>query len=296
MSERTSRILVLGEVLWDCFADKRTLGGASLNFAVHSRRLGHPTLFISAVGDDALGREARGQILAAGLEDGFVQTTARFPTGCVSVFVDGAGQPDFTIHRPAAYDAVDLHAVQLEELAAWKPDWLYYGTLSYMADNARDVLYRLMAAVPRARRFYDINLRKDSYTAELVRDLMSRAGVIKLNAEEMQRIGRLYDLPVAGFEEFCRVGAARYGWDAVAVTLGEAGCAVWIGGDYAEVAGVPVKVADTVGAGDAFAAAFVHGLSQSWGARETGVFANKVGALVASRPGGTPEWVIEEVA
>jgi fructokinase len=111
----------------------------------------------------------------------------------------------------------------------------------------------------------------------------------------MAALGEMFDLPTSGIEEFCRCGAARYGWDAVAVTLGERGCGVWIEGAYAEAEGVRVRVADTVGAGDGFAAAFVHGLSLEWPPEKIGEFANRVGALIASRPGGTPEWTLDEL-
>ena len=120
------------------------------------------------------------------------------------------------------------------------------------------------------------------------------AGVVKLNLEEMRAIGSLWLMPTEGIEEFCRAGAARYGWRAVAVTLGEQGCALWVDGQYAREDGIGVKVADTVGSGDAFAAAFLHGLSLGWPARETAVFANQVGAIVSTRPGGTPDWTVAE--
>ena len=296
MDDGGRRILVFGEVLWDCFEDKQTLGGASLNFAVHARRMGHYPLLVSAVGDDSLGRAAREQVLASGLPDTWLQTTSAHATGRVTVEVDAAGQPRFTIHRPAAYDAVELSTAQLDELAAWNPEWLYYGTLSSIVPHSRGILLRLMEALPRARRFYDVNLRRDSYTTELVNDLMARAGVVKLNLDEMRVIGGEWRLPAEGIEEFCRAGAARYGWQAAAVTLGEQGCGLWIDGQYAREEGMRVEVADTVGSGDAFAAAFVHGLSLGWPPRKIGLFANRIGALVASRPGGIPEWSMDEVS
>lgn len=288
------RILAAGEVLWDIFPDSKQLGGATLNFAVHARRLGHEVLLVSAVGDDPLGRAARERILAAGLPDTWLQTTCVHGTGRVTVEVDGAGQPRFTIHRPAAYDAIELTPAQLEELAGFDPDWFYYGTLSGVVPRSRELLARLLEALPRARRFYDVNLRRDSYTPELVGGLMACASVIKLNFDEMQTLGRLFQLPAEDIEDFCRAGASRYGWEAAAVTLGEQGCALWTGGEFARERGVRVKVVDTVGSGDAFAAAFLHGLSLAWPAREIAVFANRVGAVVAGRQGGTPDWTVEE--
>jgi fructokinase len=286
--------VVFGEVLWDCYSDHETLGGAPLNFAVHAARLEcHPVL-VSAVGEDSLGRAARTRIQELGVPDAFLDTTPLFATGRVSVEVDGRGQPAFTIHRPAAYDAVELSMTQLRELVTWRPAWLYYGTLSSMAQRPRRALMQLVEALPNARRLYDVNLRQASYTPELVSDLMPRANVVKLNADEMRTLASLYGLPSGGIEEFCRAGRARYGWDTVAVTMGEHGCGLWMNDQYEEVAGYAVEVADTVGAGDAFASALVLGLSQGWPARRIGEFANKVGAIVASRPGGTPDWTVGE--
>ncbi len=293
-AEAGLRIVVFGEVLWDCYRDHQTLGGSPLNFAVHAARLGCRPALVSAVGEDSLGKTARARILELGVPDAFLDTTPLVATGRVSVEVDERGQPAFTIHRPAAYDAVKLSATQLRELSDWGPAWLYYGTLSSMAQRPKEALLQLMEALPNARRFYDVNLREASYTPELVSDLMARANVVKLNADEMRTIASLDGLPCGCIEEFCRAGRTRYGWETVAVTMGEHGCGLWMNNQYEEVAGYAVEVADTVGAGDAFAAAFVHGLSQGWGLREIGEFANKVGAIVASRPGGTPDWTVEE--
>ncbi len=289
------RILAFGEILWDVFDESTRLGGAPLNFALHATRLGHEAVLISAVGDDELGSSARAALRSLGIDSPYIQTTGTYRTGTATVQLGEDGQVRFRIRRPAAYDDVRLTAQDLERLAAWDPDWLYYGTLSSMAANSRALLARLIGALPRARRFYDINLREDSFTWELVAELASRAHVVKLNQDEMEALGGMFKLPTATIEEFCRSGAARYNWQAVAVTLGEHGCGIWVGGSYAEAEGVRVIVSDTVGAGDAFAAAFVHGLSLNWRTQKIGEFANRVGALIASRPGGTPQWTLDEV-
>jgi len=98
------------------------------------------------------------------------------------------------------------------------------------------------------------------------------------------------DLPSSSIEAFCRAGSARYGWQAACVTLGAQGCGVWSGGTYAEADGYRVKVVDTVGAGDGFAAAFLHGLSRRWPADQIAEFANRIGAGIASSPGAIPDW------
>jgi fructokinase len=284
------RIVSIGEILWDVFGETERLGGASFNFAAQSRRLGHDVIFVSAVGDDERGRRALGAMENLGLSTRFVRTAPGRETGTVTVTVDRAGQPDFVIHRPAAYDFLDLGRRELDALADFEPGWIYFGTLHQMGPAGHAFTLELMASCTGAQRFYDVNLRRNSYTADLVEELMRQADVVKLNEDEARVVAGGYE----SLEDFCRAAAGRFGLDAVCVTRGERGCALLVDGVYAEAAGYPVTVADTVGSGDAFAAAFVHGFGQGWRPAEIGDFANRLGALVASRPGALPEWTIEE--
>ena len=148
--------------------------------------------------------------------------------------------------------------------------------------------------VPQARRFYDLNLRPGSDSPELVTELLRAANVVKLNEEELRSVHQFTKLP-ADTEGFCRAGAERFGWSAVCVTLGARGCAMLAAGEYVEAEGHPVDVADTVGAGDAFAAAFMHGIACNRPAAEIAEFSNRVGALVASVHGAIPNWTMQEV-
>jgi fructokinase len=287
-------ILSIGEVLWDVFGDAEHLGGAALNFAAHIRILGHSVSFISAVGDDPRGQRIVEKMEAMGLPTRFLHQVKEHPTGIVTVNLDASGQPHFTIHRPAAYDFPELSDADLQELISQQPDWIYFGTLFQMSPQAKAATLKLIAALPNARRFYDVNLRENSYHAALVNELMSRATAVKLNDQEVDTIQAMFGRSYRSLEDFCRGGAKTFGWEAVCVTRGESGCALAVGDDYVEAKGYKVRVADTVGAGDAFAAAFVHGLERGWSPLAIADFANRVGALVASRPGGTPRWTIEE--
>jgi fructokinase len=117
---------------------------------------------------------------------------------------------------------------------------------------------------------------------------------VKLNEDEATEIDKMLGRSTRDLEDFCRVYSKEFGWQSACVTRGEKGCVMLVNGEYAEADGYAVQSQDTVGAGDAFAAAFIHGLSQQWPAREIADFANRVAALVASRPGGTPPWTLEE--
>jgi fructokinase len=262
------KIVSVGEILWDIFPDSERLGGAPFNFAVHAHRLGNEVIFVSAVGDDERGERALARVKELGLSTEFVRRVPGQPTGTVAVHFDSAGEPDFTIHRPAAYDFLELPRMDA--------DWIYYGTLAHHSTFDRSLWSRLRAS-PIASRFYDMNLRRDSFTPALVEDLMRTANVAKLNEEELRFTGRT-------LEQL----RDQFGWQACCVTRGDRGCAILIGKDYAEVPAYPVKVIDSVGAGDAFAAAFLHGLDQGWPAAKIGEFANHLGAFVASRPGAIP--------
>ncbi len=269
------RVASLGEILWDLVGGKELLGGATFNFSVQLSRLGHDVSFISAVGDDDRGRRALEAVARLGLSTQFIRTVKDAPTGTVSVTIDAEGQPSYVLHRPAGYD---FAALPLDPI---KPDWFYHGTLAFIEPR----MHKLIRSYPNAHRFYDINLRKKSYTTLLVMELLQLADVVKLNDDELVHVQQMAGTSHPTIEDFCRAYASRFRWDAVCVTRGEHGCAILKGNEYVEVSGIPVTIADTVGAGDAFAAAFLHGLDQNWSSEKIGAFANRLGAEVASRPG-----------
>ena len=275
------RTVVIGEILWDVFEDGERLGGAPFNFAAHARQLGNEVDFISAVASDERGGEVLRQAAALGLAGPYLKTVDAPPTGHVTVTLD-QGQPDYVIHRPAAYDAATLDDEDLAALSALEPEWLYFGTLFAHLPGPRQQLDRLLQALPDTKRFYDVNLRKDSWSPALIGELLTHADVVKVNEDEATMLT----------DQFGKMEQWRA--EAVAVTRGAAGCSLLLDGRWTNVPGVEVELADAVGAGDAFAAAFVHGLSQGWAAEKTGAFANRVGALVASRAGAIPRWKAEE--
>jgi fructokinase len=279
------KIISIGEVLWDVFPDAEHIGGAAFNFAAHAVRLGAAVRFISAVGADARGVATRRRMRELGVDDRLVPTVTEAPTGAVTVRLE-AGQPSYTIHRPAAYDFPPEFAASNEAAA----DWIYIGTLAQMAPRVRQVTRQVRAAWPQARVFYDLNLRRESYTPELIHELLGEATALKLNHEEARELGPLLGMRSTTPAEL----AARYGLETVCITRGAEGCELWSGGHAVEVPGVPVSVVDAVGAGDAFAAALVYGLDQHWPLAKVGQMANRLGALVASRAGAVPDWTMTE--
>jgi len=287
-------VISIGEVLWDIVGQDEHLGGATFNFSAHLSRLGHRVSFISAVGKDQRGQKVIDRMSQLGLTTEYLSVDKDHQTGTASVALATDGQPKFVLHRPAAYDFPRLTAIQFERLFSRPVDWIYFGTLHQIHSQARQLTADLLSRVAPSRSFYDVNLRADGYTPALIRELMSRATIVKLNHEEVEAIAQMFDTQHASLEEFCRNYSALYKWAGVCVTRGPLGCAVFMDGQYIEAPGYPVHVLDTVGAGDAFAAAFLHGLGKGWPTPAVADFANRVGALVASRRGAIPDWTIAE--
>jgi fructokinase len=239
-------ILSLGEILWDVFPDREELGGAPFNLAFHASRLEHEPVFISAVGDDARGHRALSAATKLGIDTSFIQTNPEAGTGVVTVSLDQARAAlRSRCSGRQAYDHVPLTDRQIEKLAATNPEWICFGTLFFMPTSNLATLRRLLEACPRARRFYDVNLRQGNWNDALVRELLPLADVVKLNEAEVETLEPM-------------MAAAR---GLVCVTRAERGCTV----NGTGVPGYRVKVADAVGAGDAFsgrlAARAVRGLA-----------------------------------
>jgi fructokinase len=287
-------VISIGEVLWDIVGQEEHLGGATFNFSAHLSRLGHTVSFISAVGEDQRGTKVINRMSHLGLTTEYLSMDKGHQTGTASVAIAADGQPKFVLHRPAAYDFPQLTATQTDQLFSRPVDWIYFGTLHQIYPQARQLTADLLNRASPAHSFYDVNLRADGYTPGLIKQLMSRATIVKLNHEEVESIAHMFDTRHASFEEFCRHFSELYKWAGVCVTRGSLGCAVLMNGEFVEAPGYPVQVLDTVGAGDAFAAAFLHGLGKGWPTLAIADFANRVGALVASRRGAIPDWTIAE--
>lgn len=289
------RIVSIGEILWDVMGDQEFLGGAPLNFSVSSRRLGNEVAFISAVGADQRGALAIQSIEALGLSPKFIRVIPEQETGTALVTTDKSGNATFVIKRPVAFDFLNIEDSRLSDLAVRDPDWIYFGTLAQTSARNEALLHRLVAGSPKSGRFYDVNLREGHWNPELVQRLSGLASIIKLNESEAETLFR-FSCGSEQFspEKFCGYWSRIYGAKVICITLGEHGCAIWSNDGLQNFKGYPVKTVDTVGAGDAFSAAFLQGAQLGWPMERTASFANALGAIVAGRAGAIPSWTVEE--
>jgi fructokinase len=288
-------IVTIGEILWDVFDDAEYLGGAPLNFSAAAQRLGNSVALISGVGDDLRGVRALKFMTGLGLSKEFVQVLPGKVTGTAQVTTSSSGNASFFIQRPAAFDQFQLEESQFASIAALQPGWIYFGTLAQTHAPTLATLDALLQRLPSVKRFYDMNLRQGHWNLSLVQRLSNQATILKLNDSEAETLFGL-SLPAEDFslERFARYWSSIYNIETICITLGSKGCAVFSEDALHLFDGFSVKVVDTVGAGDAFAAAFLHGRIQGWPIARQAVFANALGALVASRAGATPAWTVEE--
>jgi fructokinase len=289
------RVLGIGEILWDLLPDGPRLGGAPFNVTAHLKRFGHDVRFATAVGDDELGARATEAIGARGIGLDLVQVIPEARTGTAGVELDDLGVPRFDIAKGVAYEKFDLHEVALNETVRWGPDALVFGTLAQQSASVRNATQRLVEALPRSIRLYDVNLRAGGWDSDLPGELAALATVVKLNGDEVEVMSGLGWGPAAPRESFARRLAARFGLQAVCITLGAQGAALLLGQRYWEAPAPSVDVVDTIGSGDAFAAALIDGLLHGRDDEGVLVRANALGALVASRPGAIPDWTPEEL-
>lgn len=289
------RVLGIGELLWDLFPDGPRLGGAPFNVVASMRRLSHPAAFVTAVGDDELGRSAVAAVDELGVDTTFISVARDLPTGTVAVTPDPVEGHRFTIGSPAAYASIGDADTLVTRLLDLVPEALVYGTLAQRSPAVRELTHRVATEIRPVNRLYDVNLRDGSWTGDLVLDLLRDATVVKLNGDEAVVLAGLLGSAATG-RALAAALAARYGIERLCITRGAAGATLLVGGDEYMVEGIEVDVADTVGAGDAFAAGLLHGLLTDMPPDETLRFANRLGALVASRAGALPVWSATELA
>ncbi len=290
------RILGIGEILWDLLPDGPRLGGAPFNVTAHLRRFGHDVRFGTGVGDDELGARTIEAIRELGIGLDLVQLIPEARTGTAGVELDDLGVPRFDIAKGVAYERFDLDAAALDETVRWRPDALVFGTLAQRSTSVRGATQRLVEALPASIRLYDVNLRAGGWEPDLPGELAAMATVVKLNGDEVDVMSGLGWGPAASRESFARALAARFGLGAVCITLGRAGAGLLLRDRYLEAPAPSVEVVDTIGSGDAFAAALLDGLLDGRDHESLLVRANALGALVASRPGAIPEWSAANLA
>ena len=285
----------LGEVLWDVLegagegagGGDRTLGGAPANFAFHVNGLGGAGVPVSRVGRDDLGREAVDLLRANGLDTACVTVDPQHATGTVLAQLDGRGQATYVFPPDVAWDFLELNRAARD--LAKRADAVSFGTLAQRSEVSRAAIHEFLRAVPAAcLKVFDVNLRQDFYSRDILEQSLDAAHVLKVSDTELPVLAGMFGAS-GDDRSVLEAFVSRFGLKLAALTRGAAGSLLVAPGEASEHAGLRVEVVDTIGAGDAFGAALTLGLLAGWDLDRVNARANEVAARVCAQQGAMVE-------
>ncbi|PTN10533.1 carbohydrate kinase [Mangrovibacterium marinum] len=284
--EQKSLVIGIGELLWDVFPNHKQLGGAPCNFAYHVSKLGLDSLAISAIGHDELGDEIIRKLDAVGLNYD-IQKVDHI-TGIVQVTLTGEGIPQYEICQPVAWDFIGMKPKYSKIAKGAKA--VCFGSLAQRGEVSRATIRAFVGQVPdSALKIFDINLRQEFYSKELLQESLGECNVLKINDDEIKIVARFFGLQ-GDDQENCEELLRRFNLKLVALTCGTEGSYLITKDETSFLETPKVKVADTVGAGDSFTAAMVVGLLTGKSLPETHQMAVNLSAFVCSHHGAMPEY------
>ena len=287
MENQKRYVVGLGEVLWDVLPEGKKLGGAPANFAYHAGQfLGQDnTIAISALGDDRLADETIEALREHGLND--LLPRVPYPTGTVQVTLDEQGIPTYDIKENVAWDNIpfdtDIEAIAHNCRA------VCFGSLAQRNVVSRETIHKFLDATPDdCLKIFDINLRQQFYTKEIIKESLQRCNILKINDEELVLIGRMFGYPGLDIENKCWLILGKYNLDMLVLTCGTNGSYVFTPGQKSFQPTPKVEVADTVGAGDSFTGSFCGAILNGKSVTEAHKLAVQVSAFVCTQNGAMP--------
>ena len=281
-------IVGLGEALWDVLPEGKKLGGAPANFAYHAGQfLGQDsTLAVSALGEDKLAEETVASLEEHGLR--YLMPRVPYPTGTVQVTLDGEGIPTYDIKENVAWDNIPFNS-EIEAVAR-NCRAVCFGSLAQRNVVSRETISRFLELTPAdCMKIFDINLRQQFYTKEVIDQSFKRCNVLKINDEELVLIARMFGYQGLDIEDKCWLIIGKYDLDMLVLTCGTNGSYVFTPGLVSFQPTPVVEVADTVGAGDSFTGSFCAAILAGKSVKEAHELAVEVSAYVCTQNGAMPQ-------
>lgn len=280
-------VVGMGEALWDVLPEGKKIGGAPANFAYHVSQFGLPSCVVSAVGNDPLGNEIIENFTSKGLNQLIAEVP--YPTGTVQVEIDPAGVPQYEIKENVAWDNIPYTA-QLESLAR-KTKAVCFGSLAQRNVVSRETINRFLDAMPQTEGslvVFDVNLRQGFYNKEILCNSMKHCNILKINDEELVTVSRMFGYPGIDLQDKCWILLGKYNLKMLILTCGINGSYVFTPGNVSFQPTPKVEVADTVGAGDSFTAAFISSILKGKSVAEAHSLAVRTSAYVCTKKGAMP--------
>ncbi len=286
-------IVAFGEVLWDLLPAGAQLGGAPFNFCYRAHSLGMNGTMISRLGRDELGTRAHQRIIELGVSDGCIQWDDKHPTGAVDIQFDEANQPDYEIIANVAYDFIE--AVEAALHAAKDADCICFGSLAQRNPVSRHTLQQLLAHASNAIKLFDVNLRTDCYSTEVISNSLDQSQIVKLNDDEALMIRDLFGFDADTLPEVADAMMKRWPLQLCLITMGDKGVLAKSQTEPLYEPGFEIDVVDPCGSGDAFTAAFMAKWLNQAPLNECCLWGNALGAMVASTSGATVPILVSDI-
>lgn len=278
-------IVGLGEALWDCLPNGSKLGGAPANFAYHTSQFGFEAYAVSALGNDALGDQTVKEFDEKQLR--YIMPRVAYPTGTVQVTLDQQGVPTYDIKQGVAWDNIPF-TPEVETLAK-RTDCVCFGSLAQRSEVSRTTINRFIDAMPNdSLKIFDINLRQNFYTKEIIQDSLRKCDILKINDEELVTIGRLFNYPGLDMENKCWLILGKYNLKMLVLTCGTNGSYVFAPAEKSFQPTPHVDVVDTVGAGDSFTGSFAAAILSGMPLADAHRLAVEASAYVCTQQGAMP--------
>ena len=280
-------VVGMGEALWDMLPEGKKIGGAPANFAYHVSQFGLDSYVVSAVGEDELGTEILANFREKKL--GCMIERVPYPTGTVQVQLDSNGVPCYDIREGVAWDNIPFTPA-LESLAR-QTCAVCFGSLAQRSVVSCETINRFLNTMPDGPdryKIFDINLRQGFYTKDTLCNSMRKCNILKINDEELVTVSRMFGYPGIDLQDKCWILLAKYNLKMLILTCGVNGSYVFTPGEVSFVETPKVEVADTVGAGDSFTAAFVASILKGLPIPDAHKIAVETSAFVCTQNGAMP--------
>lgn len=280
-------VVGMGEALWDVLPEGKKIGGAPANFAYHVSQFGLPSCVVSAIGDDALGKEIIENFTSKGLDQLIAEVP--YPTGTVQVEIDQTGIPLYDIKENVAWDNIP-YTEHLDALAK-RTKAVCFGSLAQRNVVSRETINHFLDTMPKdddSLIVFDVNLRQGFYNKEILCKSMQNCNILKINDEELITVSRMFGYPGIDLQDKCWILLGKYNLKMLILTCGINGSYVFTPGNVSFQPTPKVEVADTVGAGDSFTAAFIGSILKGKSVTEAHSIAVKTSAFVCTQKGAMP--------
>ncbi|ANF53259.1 ribokinase [Chryseobacterium glaciei] len=283
-------VVCFGEVLWDIFPEGTRAGGAPFNAAYNVHKMGTDVKMLSRIGNDELGKKLTDQIKGWGLTTEYIQVDNENPTSTVIAKIDEHNEATYDIVNHVAWDYIDFLPEHKELIS--NAEAFVFGSLSARNPKSKETLLKLIEFAK--LKIFDVNFRPPFIDIDLIKELLHKADIVKMNKAEMRQIMEFLSEEYISEDETVTFIQNHFNIKEIVLTKGSKGARYFVGDRNYGFGAVPIKIADTVGSGDAFLSGFISKRIQGKSPEEIMTEAISLGAFITSKSGACPDYEYEE--